>query len=1131
MYLKSIEIQGFKSFAHKTLLNFNKGVTGIVGPNGSGKSNISDAVRWVLGEQKAKQLRGAAMQDVIFAGTELRKAQGFAYVSITLDNSDHTLPVDYIEVTVSRKLFRSGESDYMINGQSVRLKDVQELFYDTGIGKEGYSIIGQGQVDAIINGRPQDRRGLFDEAAGIVKFKKRKLSAVKRLESERENLIRITDILSELEKRLRPLERQSETARTYLKLRDEQKILDLNLFIRQTESLLNDLRKSKDNLSIVKASLEESEAENAELKETGSGITEEINALDSFIEEKRSEQSKGQLLKENLSGQISVSEAEIKSDKDSIERLLKQAEKLEAEIAETKRTALNYLRSIAELDKSIDLIEDDIEDEGIDFTDIAVLKSNISAMKKKLDAAGIKEAGAEKSGVGISGDNTESEAKDGQPDAGANAKGPGDSAEAESTKADEDDEEFSFKLPDWMKSIKNKKDDLAEISEKAERTNEWLNKATDEYNVLTKEIKSLENNLSEIQNREAAVNARLESVRNIAERYEGYGESVRAVMREKNRLGGIRGVVADLIRTGKDYETAVETALGGRIQNIVTDSEKNAKNGIEFLKRTRQGRATFLPLDSIRFREQMELKGARHEHGAIGLASELVEAAPEYEELKQYLLGSYLVVDNIDNALIIARKYKHSIRIVTLEGELLSPGGSISGGAFKNNSKLMGRNREIGELEQSLAGIRKQAAAAKDKINKQERLILDKSGEIDELTESLNSINEEKNQLSFGISSDMKVQFSGLRQKIEFVGENIDRVIGELSSKQTELLNADNERSECEKRVSDAEKYISDRKDDIEHIEKELSGVSEIIDKKLAEKEELQKRQSGYSERKEELAASILELQKDVIRLENQVEKQQQRLDDETEYIWNEYELSLSSAQGYLDESLGSTPAIRSRLASVKSDIKNLGPVNVQAIEEYKEVSERYTFMKTQYDDIAASEESILKIIEELDEGMRRQFDEQFGIIKEQFKKVFRELFGGGEADLSLVYDQDSDEPEDELEAGIAITVQPPGKKLQNIMQLSGGEKALSAIALLFAIQNLKPSPFCLLDEIEAALDDSNVSRFANYLHKLTERTQFIVITHRRGTMEASDRLYGVTMQEKGISKLVSVDLVSDQLS
>ncbi len=1150
MYLKCIEIQGFKSFAHKTLLNFNNGVTGIVGPNGSGKSNISDAVRWVLGEQKVKQLRGSAMQDVIFAGTELRKAQGFASVAITLDNSDKVLPVDYTEVTVSRKLYRSGESEYRINGQSVRLKDIQELFYDTGIGREGYSIIGQGQIDAIINGRPRDRRGLFDEAAGIVKFKKRKAAAVKRLESEHESLVRVADIISELEKRLHPLERQAEGARNYLKLRDEQKKLDLNLFIRQADAILESLEKSKNNLELVRASLSETEEESNKLKESGSELGQQIAETDRELEKLKSDVSRAELLKENLNGQINVSEAEIRADRDNADKLKERLRSYRAELKENTETALKYLASLSELQHSLESMERGREDEELsdELADITILLSQVNAFRKKLEELGIEtdavrhedqnqlpapdeeRSGAaaaaasdsEASGNGNSSGTAETEAADRTPDA---------YTEDES---EDDDDETAFTLPSWMQAIKNKQDDLADIREKEERTIEWLNKATDEYNTLTSGLKSLESELSNSQSRYASVNARLESIRNLAERYEGYGESIRAVMREKQRIGGIRGVVADLISTKKQYETAIEIALGGRIQNIVTDSEQSAKSCIEYLKRTRQGRATFLPLNSLKYKNQQELAKAVNEPGAVDIASRLVETEDEFKELGEYLLGNILVADTIDNAIRIAGKYRHQLRIVTLDGELLSPGGALSGGAYRNSSKLMGRSREINELEQSLAEVKHSISAIRDKITGQDKLISEKSAEVDRLSEELKLISEERNRISYGITADIRLRCSELKQRVSFAGENIDRVVAAVTKYRADIENSCTEQEGCLKRIEAAEHSIAQRREDIAHLENEMKSAAGKAEELIKHREELAGKQSGFAARKEEYAGTILQLQKDIIRLENQVEKEQQKLDDETGYIWSEYELSLSGAREFYDEQLGSLSELKSQLNQVKAKIRALGPVNVQAIDEYKEVSERYGFMKQQYDDLVASEESVRKIIEELDVGMKKQFDEQFAAIKAQFKTVFRELFGGGEADLDLVYDaenEDADEKADELEAGISIIVQPPGKKLQNIMQLSGGEKALAAIALMFAIQNLKPSPFCLLDEIEAALDDSNVSRFAGYLHKLTEHTQFIVITHRRGTMEAADRLYGVTMQEKGITKLVSVDLISDQLS
>ena len=1112
MYLKSIEIQGFKSFAHKTLLQFNNGVTAIVGPNGSGKSNIADAVRWVLGEQKVKQLRGTAMQDVIFAGTALRKAQGFASVSITIDNTDHSLPVDYAEVTVARRLFRSGESEYMINGQSVRLRDVQELFYDTGIGKEGYSIIGQGQIDAILNGRPEDRRGLFDEAAGIVKFKRRKQMALKKLENEQANLQRVTDILDELGKRVRPLEKQSATAREYLKLRDEQKLLDLNLFIRETGSLVEGLQKTRESLEIVKASLEDTNRENEELRQKSSALMETLGSLDEEINKKKDDKNRAELAIQNLNGQIQVSEAELHAEEQTIERCEEQLGRVQQEITENRGNVDEYLASLRELKESLRLIDrDTLAQQGVEFQEMETLEARVESFILQLQpyAAENPESGSE----------TE---ETGQAEESARAERQGENETSE-------EEDFAYREPEWLRAIRHKKDDLAEIREKSEKTQAWLNRSTAEYNSLTSQQKELQLQLSEAQRQFSAEFARFDSLKNLAERYEGFGDSVKALMKERQKIPGIRGVVADLVRTEKKYETAVETALGGRIQNIVTETEAAAKSGIEFLKRTRQGRATFLPMDAVRPKDNPEYRQALHEPGVIGLGSDIAETDAEYQDLVRYLLGSVLVADNMDHALAIARKYRHNLRIVTLEGELLAPGGSISGGAYRSSSNLIGRSRELEDMKDVLRKLRSGLEKLKEQEHGLEKLITDKSEEIDRLREELKSIEEEKNKLSFGILSDMKLKYSQLQQRTDFIEENVLRIGSAMERSSEEQKRLEGQMQESRTKIESARQNIRDRKGDIEHISNVLAKLADEIAAELARREAVAGSQSGYVNRRDELNGEILELQKEELRLENQLEKDQSRLDKETDYIWEEYELSLSSAREFYDENLGGITKIRSRLQAVRAGIKALGPVNVQAIEEYKEVSQRYEFLSAQHRDLTESRDSILGIVTELDEGMKKQFDTQFAAIKTQFTEVFRELFGGGEADLSLV--TDPDEGIDELEAGIAIHVQPPGKKLQNIVQLSGGEKALTAIALLFAIQNLKPSPFCLLDEIEAALDDSNVIRFATYLHKLTERTQFIVITHRRGTMESADRLYGVTMQEKGITKLVSVDLVSDQLN
>ena len=1105
MFLKKIEIQGFKSFAHKTVLNFSPGMTAIVGPNGSGKSNIADAVRWVLGEQKAKALRGSSMQDVIFAGTEFRKPLGFAYVAMTFDNSDGSLAIDYSEVTVSRKLFRSGESEYILNGQVVRLKDVQELFFDTGIGKEGYSIIGQGQVEAIINGKPEDRRGLFDEACGITKFKKRKQIAVKKLEDTKADLIRITDILHELERRIGPLEKQSEGAREYLKLRDELKIFELNMFVRDADRLLGEMDEIQKNITITRGQLDTVKGEDESLKNKNKELSEELAKAEEVLRTSGEEIHKGELLIQNLESQISVSDTEIRSLESEIAILSGNNEKLQAENARRTAAVGDYLRSLIDLRN--DLAAFDTRSGSL-ITENGYAEEEISTSElyKKIEGF-------------------ESSLKKAFP--GAEAL-PSETSEAAEPDGETDD--FEFEEPAWLKAIKNKRNDLTDIHEKEADNRKWIEKSTSEAAQISADLKDLTDKRSAVETQAAGVRSKLETLRNISERYEGYGQSVQNVMALKNRIPGIHGVVADLVTTKKEYEVAIETALGGRIQNIVTESEETAKNIIEILKKNRLGRATFLPLDAVKGKTAEEYRDALKENGCLGIASSLVENDTQYDGVVQNLLGNTLVAKNIDYALTIAGKHRHGLRIVTLEGELLSPGGSIAGGSFRSSTSLMSRSRELGELQEELNRLNAEVRSLAGDISDCEKKLSEKNDELNKLYEKQREINEKKNSISFDIMSDLKTKFASLTQSVDFIAENIERILSENEAYQKDLASVEGSMTQNRNAISEKQKSISDRKEDIEAVRKGIQGAKELLEVSEKKRDELSRSQSEYFTVKDELSEKIVMLEKEVMRLESSMEKGQQKLEQSTGHIWEEYQTGLSEARKYMDKELGPDSRIRQKISELRSAIKDLGPINIQAIDEFKEVSERYELTKTQHDDIMTAQNTVLDIIRELDTEMKKQFSVQFKLIAEEFSKVFAKLFGGGEASLELVFDEEAGE-NDELTCGIGIIAQPPGKKLQNMMQLSGGEKALTAIALLFAIQNLKPSPFCLLDEIEAALDDSNVIRFARYVKAISDRSQFILITHRRGTMEEADRLYGVTMQEKGVTSLVSVDLVSDSVN
>lgn len=1091
MYLKSIEIQGFKSFANKTVLDFSKGITGIVGPNGSGKSNISDAVRWVLGEQKVKQLRGSSMQDVIFAGTQLRRPQSSAFVAITLDNSDRSLNIDYDEVTVSRRLYRSGESEYMLNGTECRLKDISELFYDTGIGKDGYSIIGQGQIDKILSGKPEERRDLFDEAVGIVKFKRRKAVAQKKLEDEQANLVRVTDILKELERQVGPLKKQSDEAKQYLSIRDKLIIADSNLFVRDMQDTMASMESINEDEDTVNAELQAVRKESEELSAKYDEIEEKISALDAALTQKRTDVSKSDLLKTNLSGQINVLKEQITSEKNNAAHYTQRINALQKDMfdrisqIEDSVSLLKWIReqisfikgngAISDNDENIALDLEMIND-TLDETEMTV--SSCMGADFELEERPVKEA-----------------------------------------------EKSTFQKNDhFLQNIEEQRKILQEIGQKLEQAKASMNSDNAIIERLGNENQQLRNAIEQKQRYHDNQKNRLETLRNLAERYEGYGNAVKNVMDRRDKEHGIRGVVADLIQVPANYETAIETALGGSIQNIVTDNENTAKALVQFLKQTHGGRATFLPLTNIRGKRDENCEKASHEKGAIGLGCDLIRYNPEYKTLAEYLLGRVLIVDNIDTALSVQRKYHQSLRIVTLEGDQLNPGGSISGGAYRNNSNLMGRKRELEEIEKHILQSEDEIKKLRNQLDESLRRRDQAKASAETRRQEIENLTLEQNTKSMAISSQINVEYSSLSARTDYTTENLHRLNDELVKLFDEKTDMEDSQSNSDAILAEKEEKIQNLSDLITNADAEADRLNTEIQEQEAQKEKLLEERKSFFGKKDEISERLLSMEKESLRVQSKREKLDEKIDKLTTYMFDEYGLTYEEAQKRYSDEYSNVSQLRSEVSELKKDLKSLGPVNLDAIDQYKEVSERYEFLNNQYLDLTESEQSLSGIIEDLDAGMRRQFNENFRLIQEQFNKVFKILFGGGQGKLEL----DTEDP-DVLTTSISIIAEPPGKKLQNMMQLSGGEKALTAIALLFAIQSLKPSPFCLLDEIEAALDDSNVSRFAEYLHNLSE-TQFIVITHRRGTMENADRLFGITMQEKGVSALVSVDLVADQL-
>ena len=1186
MFLKSIEVQGFKSFANKMVFEFHKGITGIVGPNGSGKSNVADAVRWVLGEQSAKQLRGSKMEDVIFSGTESRKPLGFAYVAITLDNSDHQLAVEYDTVTVSRRVYRSGESEYKINGHNCRLKDVQELFFDTGIGKEGYSIIGQGQIDKILSGKPEERRELFDEAAGIVKYKRRKALTEKNLAEEQQNLSRVRDILYELEKQVGPLEKQSETARIYLKHRDTLKQYDANMYLLSFYQLKKDSAAIDEKMDIVSTQLKDSRENFEKIKSAYAQMEALMEQYDQKIsqdqeicnqqalEKQRLEGGKNVLVsktdgisskEEQFDALILETETGIEAKKKISEESEKELKALEEELQELEQHKNSSEEALNSMSGTMTSLRDQIDSQNSDIIEFLNEAANIKGRMQRYETM------QEQTQIRQSELNQKLIALQSE-----------ESSEGELVEA------FKKEAQGIELELERLQAEQSACQKRAARISDDLMKCREAFNAAEKSFHE--------------ESARYQTLKNITERYDGYGVSIRKIMERKSDYKGIIGVVADIIHVSKEYEIAIETALGGSISNIVTDNEQTAKSMIQFLKKNRFGRATFLPLTSIRGRRADNADRICGEEGVIGLASDLIRVDSQFGHLADYLLGRVFIVDHIDHALALAKKYRYSLRIVTLEGESLNPGGSLSGGAYKNTGNLLGRHREMEELQKHVETLRKEGASLKQQINQlqsdkdsnkaamekntaeESRLTLHQNtvrlrlkqvdesrgehaksikdinretaqiktqqeqirqfrqqltAQMDELeakkknaeelvkslTAKLEEISEQEKDFN-NQTADMRIHYANQVQKKSFIRKSMDQNRSEIRHLQEKLADYRAQKTVFGSEKDAIRRQIDETEVQIAALAEEMTKSQAVLRQKTDERSKYAAEHKTFFAKREELSETISQLDKEQFRLGSQKEKLEESRSQLSSYMWEEYGLTYQTARELSDDALQALPLakLKKMTADVKGQIKALGNVNVNAIEEYKAVAERYETMKTQHDDMVEAEEKLAGIIEDLNSSMQKQFKEKFMQIQKEFDRIFKLLFGGGKGTLELA------DPENLLETGVIITAQPPGKKLQNMMQLSGGEKALTAIALLFAIQSLKPSPFCLLDEIEAALDDANVKRFAEYLHNLTKDTQFIVITHRRGTMNTADILYGITMQEKGVSTLVSVNLIENEL-
>jgi chromosome segregation protein len=1185
LYLKKLEIQGFKSFADKINLEFNAGITSVVGPNGSGKSNVADAVRWVLGEQSAKTLRGTKMEDVIFVGTEHRKPMGLAEVSLTIDNSDNSLPVEFSEVTVTRRVYRSGESEYFINKTSCRLKDIHELFLDTGIGKDGYSIIGQGRVDEILSTKSEDRRHIFEEASGIMKYKVRKLEAEKKLEATQLNLVRINDIINELENQLEPLRLQSETAKKYLGLRDNLKELEVNVYIENIARFREKLKEYEEQYTIIRDNID---GENTKLENiTGDNQqkTDLLKVLEEKVTSARQEHHHLDSSLERCSSEIKLNEEKISNLEQNIHRIEDEIEEINQKVRqlsgeeEGKNKRVQYLTRQYE-DFSQKLTEYQQQMDGVlaslDETEryIENLKSGIM---DKLDILSDKKTQINNVKVHIE---------------GMKKRQGGIGQEIYQLALEKDKENLSKE--DLSESIRKAKDAIRLFKSKLE----GLNRERDELDGKLEELRKKQHTLrGDIQFK----GSRQKLLEDMEKSLEGYNRSVKEILQACHQSPdfgkGIHGALAQLITVPQKYETAVEMSLGGALQNIITGSEEDAKKAIEYLKKNRLGRATFLPISSVKgkYFDNETSRDIKAQEGFCGVASDLVSFKPEYNGIMLSLLGRVVVVENLDAGIKMARKFGYSFRIVTLEGDILNAGGSMSGGsAEQRGAGILSRHREISELKEALELLKKEETALDADVRELIRLVEEvvkeiamgdeviRNNELVKVRDESHLAQVEQNLVKIDAKVDMLKQEKNqlARQETETLAEmdkySKEQVVIEKDIADTKAIIAEHqEKHREEQSVRDAlHQDITDFKISVNSIQESMQSVTESLEKITGEKETSQKSIHRKNVEKDKSSEEILSLKdkneglcnvirgletektgktleidriaeekkvleeelydivnqinginKNILLLQeefNRIDVKKAKLEAEMEAIqnrmWDEYELTYTNALE-LKKDIGSIPQAQKRITELRNGIKDLGPVNVASIEEYIKTKERFEFMSVQKDDMEQAKEKLHKVIHEMTSIMKVQFMEQFNLINENFNTVFRELFEGGRAGLVLV------DTVNVLESGIEIEAQPPGKKLQNMMLLSGGERAFTAIALLFAILRLRPTPFCILDEIEAALDDANVHRFGQYLRKFTAQTQFIMVTHRKGTMENSDTLYGVTMQEHGISKIISMTM------
>lgn len=1182
MRLKKLYIHGFKSFADRVEMTFEHGVTGVVGPNGCGKSNISDAVRWVLGEQSARQLRGSRMEDVIFNGTEKRRRMAYCEVTLTFDNEDRSLPSDYTEVAVTRRVFRTGESEYLLNGAACRLKDVVDLFRDTGIGRDGYSIVGQGRVGEILSQKSEDRRQVFEEAAGIVKYKARKSEAEKRLDNTEQNLSRIADIISELESRLEPLRLQSEDARKYLAMREEQKGLDLNVFLIRSERYQEKIAELRLTAENMRETLAQNEREQQALNERRESVQNQLSereekaaelreSLQALIQEVEAQEGQANVLRERLAASRRE-QARVEDEKRAAEEgetgMRRRIETLEGEIAregeavaarEERQTALD--RALEEAETAAARLETEAEDakERVirfmnDMGDVKSEQARLTALGEAIDRQLTSlSAGAEEDSR----------------------------VAADLRRAVEDAEGVWDEENDRLKALNEA---AREISERTRRAGE-------EYERLTAESQKLLSIKQEL-------GSRLKLLTEMQRDYEGYNLSVKQVLMEAERRGGagVHGVVASILHAPQKLERALDMVLGGTLQNVVVDRDEDAKAMIEYLKRNRYGRATFLPISSIRGRTlDMGERRVLSMPGCVGLASEMVTYDPIYRGIVENLLGRTVIAEDLNSGIAIQRAGRYQFRLVTLDGDVMHSGGSMTGGSVQSRmTSLLSREREITESaenmkklteklaqaqnqlrkgEEERAALKKERAQLFDDVHQQEIAVTRAEDHLARAREELNGhtgraarVNEARAQLAEQ-KAEILSQLDALGQRRETTEDEGEALRKRAQALQTSLsekraaLNAqrqeagdarvalatakrgfealkqDLSRLNAQKgdaaralaeaaeslralacRLKADEEALTTEEGRLELARRGLNGAREDFQRADESRLKAQTELKEISESAERLRVATEEFIDRSHRAEMALSRAENDLEQMTARIWEDYQLTYEGAEPFRDPDFKLAESEK-RLNTLRAAIRAMGPVNVSAMDEYRETSERYTELSAQRDDLERAKNDLMGIISELTGKMETQFRAQFEQLDVYFRQTFTELFGGGRAELRL------EDPKDALNTGIEIVAQPPGKKLQMLSLLSGGERALTAIAILFAMLKLKPTPFCILDEIEAALDDANIDNFAEYLQTYSNKTQFVVVTHRKGTMSRCDALYGVAMEEKGVSKLMSVKL------